>query len=169
MQRAALAVIFLATAAIGVAYAAAWLPGGAPEWTAWLLVIGTAAVLTAAMALGAQKAGRVGRLGWVFAFVFLVIAGGFGAALLLPPADPADPALWLGLPPRAAIILYGIGVLPFFVVPVAYALTFDERTLSEADLERVRRAARELREGSRGAELHTENPAGALHEPSGVA
>jgi hypothetical protein len=47
----------------------------------------------------------------------------------------------LGLPRRAAIVLYGIGLLPLFVLPVAYALTFDEMTLSEEDLERVRRAA----------------------------
>lgn len=146
MRRAALAALFLSTLAIAIVYAAAFLPGGAPPWTSWLLALATATMITAAMVLGAEKDGRIGRLGWAFAFAFLVLAGGFGLVLAMPAADPADPTLWFGLPPRAAIILYGIGLLPFFVIPVAYALTFDERTLSDADLERVRRMARELRE-----------------------
>ena len=39
-------------------------------------------------------------------------------------------------------MLLGIGLLPLLVLPIAYALTFDDMTLSEADLERVREAAR---------------------------
>jgi hypothetical protein len=41
------------------------------------------------------------------------------------------------------VILYGIGLLPVLVLPVAYGLTFDAATLSEADLERVRAARRD--------------------------
>ena len=48
--------------------------------------------------------------------------------------------LWLGLPPRAAVVLYVIGFLPVLVLPLAYALTFDALTLSEADLARARAA-----------------------------
>jgi hypothetical protein len=150
-KRIALAALFLATLGIGAAYASAFLPGGAPPWAAWLLVLGTGTVLTAAMTLGAMRNGRVGRAGWAIAFTWLVIVGGFGAVLLLPPVDPLDPALWLGLPPRAAIVMYGIGLLPFFVVPVTYALTFEEQTLGEAELERVRREARALRAATRPA------------------
>ena len=36
------------------------------------------------------------------------------------------------------MILYGIGVLPLFVLPIAYAVTFESLTLNETDLERVR-------------------------------
>lgn len=146
IHRSALAALFLSTLTIGVAYASAFLPGGAPPWASWLFVIATAASLSSTMVLGAVRNGRIGTLVIPFGFTFLVIAGGFGAVLALPPANPADPVLWLGLPPRAAIVMYGIGLLPFFVVPVAYALTFDRMTLSDADLERVRRVARELRE-----------------------
>jgi hypothetical protein len=140
----ALAAIFLATLAIFGAYLSAFLPGGTPGWAPWVLAMGIAVVLPATMVIGAERNGQIGRLAIPFGFTFLVIAVGFGAVLALPPADPLDPTLWLGLPPRAAIVMYGIGLLPFFVVPVAYALTFDRRTLSEADLQRVREAAREF-------------------------
>ncbi len=146
VKRAALSAIFLATLAIAIAYAAAFLPGGAPGWANWLLAMGIAVTLPAAMVLGAERNGRIGKLAIPFALVFLVIAGGFGLALALPASEGPGAALWFGLPARAAIIMYGIGLLPFLIVPVAYALTFDEMTLSEADLERVRGAALALRE-----------------------
>ncbi|HEV2147492.1 MAG TPA: hypothetical protein VGR37_08815 [Longimicrobiaceae bacterium] len=145
-KRLALAAFFVSTLLIAAAYASAFFPGGAPAWAPWAMALGTASVMVAAMTLGAARHGGIGPLWAPFAFTFVVIAGGFGAVLALPPADPADPALWLGLPPRAAIVMYGIGLLPLFVVPVAYALTFDARTLSADDLERVRRAARDFRE-----------------------
>ena len=141
VKRTALSAIFLSALAVAVAYAAAFLPGGPPGWANWLLAIGIAVALTAIMVLGAERHGRIGKLALPFAFVFLVIAGGFGLALALPATEGAGADLWLGLPPRAAIVIYGIGLLPFLIVPVAYALTFDEMTLSEADLARVRRAA----------------------------
>lgn len=147
LKRAALAVLFLATLAIGAAYASAFLPGGAPPAAVWAVALACPATLVAVMVLGAERGGSIGRLAGPFALAFLLLAGGFAAVLLLPPADPAEPALWLGLPPRAAILLYGVGLLPFLVIPVAYAATFESRTLSDADLERVREAARELRRG----------------------
>ncbi len=134
---------------IATSYASAWLPGGAPVWGAWLMAIGSSASLVAMMMLGVARGDRgAGRLGWAFAFTFVVLAGGFGIALSMPGVDTPDGPLWLGLPPRAAIILYGIGLLPLFVLPVTYALSFDDRTLSVDDLERiraVRRAALETR------------------------
>ncbi len=146
VKRAALSAIFLATLAVATAYTAAFLPGGAPAWANWLLAMGIAVALPATMVLGAERNGRIGKLAIPFAFVFLVIAGGFGLALALPASEGPGASLWFGLPVRAAIILYGIGLLPVLIVPVAYALTFDEMTLSEDDLERVRRAALALRE-----------------------
>ena len=49
------------------------------------------------------------------------------------------------MPARAAIVIYGVGLLPIIVLPVAYALTFETQTLSAGDVERVRAlgAARE--------------------------
>lgn len=145
IKRAALASVFLSVLAIGAAYASAFLPGGAPRWAPWAMAAGIAVLMVATMALGAARGDRLGRLALPFAFVLVVLLAGFGGVLALPPAAPADPALWLGLPPRAAVVLYGIGLLPLFAVPVAYALTFDEMTLSEEDLARVRAAAAELK------------------------
>jgi hypothetical protein len=58
--------------------------------------------------------------------------------------------LWLGLPERAAIVIYGIGLLPIIVLPVAYALTFEAQTLSGEDVERVRELARENKARNEG-------------------
>lgn len=143
-KRSALAALVLATLAIAASYASAFLPGDPPAWAPWGLAMGTAVMLVASMALGAARRGGTGRLALPFAATFLVLAGGFGAVLALGPTDPRDPTLWLGLPPRAAIVMYGVGLLPLLFLPLAYALTFDEMTLSEADLARVRDAARAL-------------------------
>jgi len=127
--------------AIGVAYASAFLPGGTPPWAPWLFMAGTSLIMVATMALGAARDGSIGKLWIPFALVLVLLLGGFGLVLALPPAEPGDPTLWLGLPPRAAVILYVIGFLPFFLVPVAYAWTFDELTLKPGDLERIREKA----------------------------
>ena len=127
--------------AIGVAYASAFLPGGTPGWAPWLFMAGTSLIMVATMALGASRDGSIGKLWIPFGLVMVLLLGGFGTVLALPPAEPGDPALWLGLPPRAAVILYVIGFLPFFLVPVAYAWTFDELTLKPGDLERIREKA----------------------------
>lgn len=145
-QRLSVGALALSTAAIAVAYGAAFLPGGAPPWAAWLLAMAIATCMVAFMALGAARPGRgVGRLRPALAAVFVIVAGCFALALSLPPERIGD-ALWLGLPRRAAVLLYGIGLLPLLVLPLAYARTFEEQTLSEADLERVRAAVRALRE-----------------------
>lgn len=136
-----------ATLAIALGYASAFLPGGAPRWAPWTFALGLPCLIVGIMTLGSARPGRgVGRLLLPFAFVWLILAGGFAAALLLPADGPA-PRLFLGFPLRAAIVLYGIGLLPVLVLPVAYALTFDELTLTEADFERVR-AARKPPESS---------------------
>lgn len=106
------------------------------------MAVATSFALVATIALGAARTDRphggLQRLALPFAAVLLIILGAFAAALLLPAAG--EPLL-LGLPRRAAIVLYGIGVLPVLILPIAYALTFDELTLTEDDIERVREAA----------------------------
>ncbi len=137
----ALLAVVLSALAIAVAYASAFLPGGTPGWAPWLFMAGTSLIMVATMALGASRDGSIGKLWIPFALVMVLLLGGFGLVLALPPAEPGDPALWLGLPPRAAVILYVIGFLPFFLIPVAYAWTFDELTLKPGDLERIREKA----------------------------
>ena len=130
---------------IAAGYGGAFLPGGAPAWAAWVMIIGIATLLVALMLLGALRSGDSARpLLLPLLAVYLILLGGFGAALVFPP-EPANGNLWLGLPRRAALVLFGIGLLPVMILPVAYARTFDSLTLRPEDLERIR-AARARRE-----------------------
>jgi hypothetical protein len=154
-KRLALAAMLAAALAILAAYASAFLPGGAPAWAPWLMAMGIPTILVAVMVLGAARDGRIGRLALPFAFSFVVLAAGFGLAVGLPASEAASSPLYLGLPLRAAIVIYGIGLFPIVVLPIAYALTFGEQTLNAADIERVRLAgeawAREKAAASRPA------------------
>lgn len=145
-RRAALVTLVAGILAIALGYAAAFLPGGTPAWAPWLLAVGIPVALGAIMILGAAR-GRmgVGPLKYPFGFVVATLAVGFGAALVLPATEGPLSNLWLGLPARAAIVIYGIGLLPIIVLPVAYALTFESQTLNAEDVERVRALARENR------------------------
>jgi len=144
-RRNALLALLLGTLACAVAYASAFLPGPPKSWAGWALGIGTAVVMVAASALGAaRRDGGIGRLKLPFALTFVILAGGFAAVLSMPAPRSAAEPLFLGLPAGAAIVLLGIGLLPLLVLPIAYALTFDDMTLSDDDLERVRAQARAL-------------------------
>src|SRR6202521_1443377 len=146
-RRAALIALFIGIAAIAAGYAAAFRPAGTPVWAAWLLALGIPVALGAIMILGAARGRRgIGPLKIPFAFVVLVLVIGFGAALALPATEGPLSTLWLGLPARAAIVIYGVGLLPIVVLPIAYALTFETQTLSAEDVERVREMGRENRE-----------------------
>lgn len=136
----ALRAAVLGIVGIAAAYATAF---GSPRVAAigpWIMAIALPVAMVAMMTFGAVRAGRrVGALALPFAVVFLLVAGGFLLALWLPP-DTVDGVYWLGLPRRAAAIVYGVGLLPLFVLPFAYALTFDALTLDDADIARVRAA-----------------------------
>jgi hypothetical protein len=136
--------IVISITLIAAGYASAFKPGGAPTWAPWLLAIGIPGALGSIMALGAAR-GRagIGKLKIPFAFVFIVLTLGFCLALGMAEETPSSD-LWLGLPHRAAIVIYGIGLLPIVVLPVAYALTFDTQTLSQSDIDRVRALAGEI-------------------------
>ena len=150
-RRASLGALIVGILAIALGYAAALLPGGTPAWAPWLLALGIPVALGAIMILGAARGRRgIGPLKYPFAFVVAVLAIGFCAALALPATESPLSKLWLGLPARAAIVIYGIGLLPIIVLPVAYALTFETQTLSAEDVERVRQLARENRARSEG-------------------
>lgn len=141
LERGALAGLVISTAAIGAAYAAALIVGTAPGWAPWSMAMGIAGSVVSLMVLGASREGRIGSLAYPFAGVFVVLAGGFGTVLALPAHPGPEAPLWLGLPPRAAILLYGIGGLLLLFVPVSYAATFDRLTLDDADWDRIRRSA----------------------------
>ena len=140
-------IVVLGTVLVGAAYASAFLRGGVPPAAAWLMLVGMTLVLAGLMVLGARRTGsRLGRLRWVFGFVVALLLICLGGALLLPPSEGPASLLILGLPPRAALVMIGVGIVPAVVLPVAYALTFDEQTLRPGDLDAIRRAAAALRE-----------------------
>jgi hypothetical protein len=146
-RSAALSALCVAILAIAVGYAAAFGNSGAPVWAPWLLALGIPISLGAIMILGAARGEKgIGPLKLPFLFVVAVLAIGFCAALSLPATESPLSKLWLGLPARAAAVIYGIGLLPIVVLPVAYALTFETQTLSAEDVERVRAMGRENRE-----------------------
>jgi hypothetical protein len=145
-KRIARIVLTFATIAIAVGYASAFMKGGTPVWGPWMLALGIPAALGGIMVLGAaRERGGVGRLAIPFGFVIATLVIGFGLALGLPANEGADSHLWLGLPARAAIVVYGIGLMPVIVLPVAYALTFETQTLRSEDVEKVREIGRQQR------------------------
>jgi hypothetical protein len=150
---AALVALVAGMLAIALGYGAAFFPDGTSAWAPWLLALGIPVALGAIMMLGAARGKMgIGPLKYPFAFVVGVLAIGFCACLALPATESPLSKLWLGLPLRAAIVIYGIGLLPIIVLPVAYAITFETQTLSAEDVEQVRALARENRErNERGA------------------
>jgi hypothetical protein len=129
------------TLGITAVYASAFLSVGAPRAMVPVMIVSIATMMIALMALGAARADTVGALAWPLALAWIVVVAGFLAALLLPAETSANAHLLLGMPRRAAIILYGVGMVPLLAMPVAYALTFESTTLSESDLHRLREEA----------------------------
>ena len=144
-KRYALVVIFVSMLIIGLGYASAFLPAGAPVLATYAFAIATAAVMTAILVLGAARSGRrLGVLRFVFALTFLVLALGFSIALGATEVEVSK--LYGGLPKGAAVILYVVGLLPMAMLPIAYALTFEQTTFDEAELEDIRRRLQELKQ-----------------------
>ncbi|MBI4409160.1 MAG: hypothetical protein HY561_05600 [Gemmatimonadetes bacterium] len=133
-RRTALTVIFASASLLALAYGTAFLPGGAPGWSLGAAVLGSSGSLLGFLVLGATgSGGRLRRLLIPFLLIFLLLVGAFAFALWAPAPEPEQPELWLGLPPATAVLLYGVGLLPLLILPLAYALTFDETAASSGD------------------------------------
>ena len=128
-----------------LAYASAWSPGGTPSWGVWLMIAGSALCIAGATAMGAANSHmRPARVAFAALFLLVVIVGGFGVALLLPD-DAPDAPLLLGLPVRAAIEIYGVGLLPVLVLPILYAIEFRCDDLDDGALAELRRRCAAVR------------------------
>jgi hypothetical protein len=145
MKRTLIRLLIVSCVLVALSYAAAF-AGAGGGWAPWTLAIGANGVIITLMAIGAVRHDTLPRsLAWTFIGLFVLCAGAFVAALVLPAAEDANgPLLW-GLPLRTAVVLYGVGVVPIFILPLAYALTFESSTLSEDDLDRVRAAYASVR------------------------
>jgi hypothetical protein len=108
------------------------------------MVLGVALLLPGTLLLGALRRGRnTVRLVLIALVLGVVLAGCFGAALLMPASGAEEPLL-LGLPRRAAIVIYGVGLLPILFLPWAFARDFRDFGLDPARLAEVRREAARL-------------------------
>ncbi len=133
-------VLVLGIVGIAGAYATAFFPPSIARFGPWIMAVLMPVTMFAMMVLGAVRTGRgLQSLAWPFALVLTLVVGGFVCALALP-VETVDTPLWFGLPRRAAVILFGVGLLPLFVLPLVYAFTFDALTLTDDDIARVRAA-----------------------------
>lgn len=120
--------------AIGIAYAAAIVRGAAPAWAPWLLAFGAAATPVGLFVLGAETRGALSRgVAVLLGALFVVLFASFGAGLALPAGEGAAGRLLLGLPFRLAIVFYGVGFVPLVALPLAFAMTFNDRGPLPAD------------------------------------
>lgn len=109
-----------------------------------MLAVAMSVCMVAVMVIGVVRAGSSpARVLLPVGLVFVMVCGGLLLAMWMPQ-DNSNSALWFGLPPRAAVVLYGVGILPLFLLPLAYAFTFSTLTLADADLERVHTALQDV-------------------------
>ena len=126
-QRIALVFLSLAAPACLV------LPFLPVSWAGEAFAVLAVASPLALIALGAARDGRLGPLRLPLLALGGVLEGSLVAMLALRGAVDAAP--WFGgLPLSAAVMIYGIFVLPLPLVGLAYALTFDRFTLRDRDL-----------------------------------
>lgn len=141
-RRLVAGVLIPGTILIAIAYASAFV-GGGESWGVWCMIAGVTAVSLGVTALGALREGRRSPVVIVaLAATGICIVAGFALALLLPDDGVAERFV-LGFPVRAAAVIWLVGVAPLFVFPLAYAMSFDDLTLRDDDLERVRGLRRE--------------------------
>lgn len=143
---------------IAMAYASAFVPDGVPGFAPRLLVGGMSLLLVGLLSLGAQTRRGVGPIAGMFVLLGLWVAGGFLVVMLMPAADPENPLIVLGLPLRAAILVYGVGVAPALIVPWSYAHVFDKLTLLDGDLDELRSVAARVADQKAAATAATDTP-----------
>jgi ABC-type Na+ efflux pump permease subunit len=142
VRAAAHALFVLALVGVALAYGSAFLGPQAADGGAVLLAVAMPVSLLALAVLGAW---RDDRPSWLFLAAVSVAGVAVAGALLAAwrlPADAATDRLWLGLPRRAALLVYGVCGVPLVLLPLAYAATFPKTALTDADVARVRAAAR---------------------------
>jgi hypothetical protein len=136
VHRFALILLALATAAALAAFAL-----GSPLGP-WLAALGGATFPVALIALGAARSGRLGGLELPLGALWLLLAGGLAAVLILPGGGP-DVG---GLPAATALMIFVLVPVPLLGLGLLYAVSFGRHGLREEDLERMRRMRRS-REG----------------------
>ena len=131
-RRAALAFLAFSAPAMLLAFAV-----GTPAGEVAFTLI-AAAFPVALIALGVARGGSLGPLGWPLLALLTILVVDLVAILAL--RGSVETAPWLGgLPLPAAIMFYGLFLLPQILVCVAYVSTFERVGLSRDDLDALRR------------------------------
>jgi hypothetical protein len=125
------ALVLLALAALAALAAFGFGPPLAP----WLAAFAGASFPVALIALGALRQGRLGALALPLALLWILLAAGLAAILVLPHGGPDV----LGLPLATAIMIFVLVPVPLLGLGALYAMGFDRHGLREEDLERMRR------------------------------
>jgi hypothetical protein len=128
--------------AILLAYLVAALPGAPGALAPWLLGAGVVVLLPSVLGLGLR--GSVGLRVMILVLLFGILAAGLGGVLMLAP-EGADASLVLGLPRRAALLLYGVGLLPGVLLSLVFAWSFDRTALSRSRLLELEEQLRAIR------------------------
>jgi hypothetical protein len=128
-----------------VAYASVFAGDAGARVGPWLMALGVSGLTASVMALGALRGRSSSRtLAPLLVAAFAVIFASLAAGLILAPALAPGARLLFGLPLPAAIVVYGVGIVPLLVLPIVYARTFDESRLNADGIRR--RAAEIVRE-----------------------
>jgi len=109
--------------------------GFGPPLAPWLAAFAGASLPVALIALGALRQGRLGALALPLILLWVLLAGGLAAILILPHGGPDV----LGLPLATAIMIFVLVPVPLIGLGLLYAARFDRHGLREEDLERMRR------------------------------
>jgi len=91
----------------------------------------------ALIVLGTARRGRMGPMAWVILSLGLTLEVTLGGLLLLRGTVLTGPD-WFGLPRVAVVQWLGLFILPLAITGFGYAWTFDQWTLREEDLKRLR-------------------------------
>jgi heme/copper-type cytochrome/quinol oxidase subunit 4 len=138
LRRVAVALLGASSVALLAGYAAAWWPSVEPRAVGVLFASAIVAQLVAFVLLGARR--RDGRFGaaWIAVLALVVVVGGILLVVSLSEGSAANEPFLLGLPRRAALVLYGVGVAPLLVLAGAFARGFAQWAPTDDDLARVR-------------------------------
>lgn len=127
-----------------LAYGTAWWSGGTSAVAPWFMLAAISISMASALLLGAGRHGSHPILAGAAVFLAISLATLLGAALVLP-AELAPDALLFGMPRRLGLVVTGIGLLPFLVLPAAFARDFTDDGLDPAALAALREQAAALR------------------------
>lgn len=137
MQRTGLILLVAGLTFVASAYAMV-LAGVGTSGAPVLIALGASAVLAGIACLGAARRGRATpRLAAAIVVAFCAVAGGLIVGLSLPAPTP-EGALLLGLPRATGLMLLLTGAIPLLLLPVAFAIAFDDEVISDTDLEQLR-------------------------------